>query len=187
MPVWNCDCCYGQNVKFWLCTTSQYLCREPINANGADFPAFTTKEKLHANLYVHQLMKLHTKGTCQLNDRRLKNLGSDSASSLRIADVVKTVILTLQFCSVIGSCNAAIWAAVRASSAAPGYFNDFHLDGMIHQDGGILTNNATHIAIHEAHRWAAPGIFRAFWSVFNVFNRAILIFGIFSEIDGFLA
>jgi calcium-independent phospholipase A2-gamma len=51
-----------------------------------------------------------------------------------------------------GTSDVPIWAAVRASSAAPGYFNDFLLDDMVHQDGGILTNNATQIAIHEAHR-----------------------------------
>jgi calcium-independent phospholipase A2-gamma len=51
-----------------------------------------------------------------------------------------------------GTSDTPIWAAVRASSAAPGYFNDFLLGDTVHQDGGILTNNATQIAIHEAHR-----------------------------------
>ena len=51
-----------------------------------------------------------------------------------------------------GSSNYPVWAAVRASSAAPGYFDEFSLDGNIHHDGGILANNATHIAIHEAKR-----------------------------------
>ena len=36
--------------------------------------------------------------------------------------------------------------------SAPGYFDDFYLDGMIHQDGGILANNPTQIAIHEAQK-----------------------------------
>lgn len=49
-----------------------------------------------------------------------------------------------------GSSEEPIWAAVRASTAAPGYFDDFIWKGAVHQDGGILTNNASHIAIHEA-------------------------------------
>ena len=45
-----------------------------------------------------------------------------------------------------------IWAAVRASSAAPGYFDEFSLEGKIHHDGGLMTNNASLVAVHEAMR-----------------------------------
>ena len=46
--------------------------------------------------------------------------------------------------------------------SAPGYFDDFYLDGMIHQDGGILANNPTQIAIHEAQKiW--PGHKLQWW------------------------
>lgn len=49
-----------------------------------------------------------------------------------------------------GSHNAKLWQVVRASSAAPAYFGDFLLNGEIHQDGGVLFNNPTAVAIHEA-------------------------------------
>lgn len=49
-----------------------------------------------------------------------------------------------------GSMHHHIWEGIRASSAAPGYFEEYRLDDSIHQDGGLLTNNPTAIAIHEA-------------------------------------
>lgn len=49
-----------------------------------------------------------------------------------------------------GSHTARLWEVVRASTAAPAYFGDFQLEGQLHQDGGILYNNPTTVAIHEA-------------------------------------
>lgn len=49
-----------------------------------------------------------------------------------------------------GTCKFKVWEAVRASSAAPGYYEDFKLDGYVFHDGGILANNPTAISIHEA-------------------------------------
>jgi calcium-independent phospholipase A2-gamma len=49
-----------------------------------------------------------------------------------------------------GSCKHKVWQSVRASTSAPGYFEDFVLDNHVHSDGGILINNPAAIAIHEA-------------------------------------
>lgn len=41
-------------------------------------------------------------------------------------------------------------AACACYITAPGYFEEYVLDDHVHQDGGILINNPTSIAIHEA-------------------------------------
>ncbi|GAB4830903.1 Phospholipase A I [Ancistrocladus abbreviatus] len=50
----------------------------------------------------------------------------------------------------IGSCKHHIWKAVRASSAAPYYLDDFSDDVNRWQDGAIVANNPTVFAIREA-------------------------------------
>ncbi|XP_061983290.1 phospholipase A I-like isoform X2 [Populus nigra] len=50
----------------------------------------------------------------------------------------------------IGSCKHHVWQAIRASSAAPYYLDDFSDDVNRWQDGAIVANNPTIFAIREA-------------------------------------
>ncbi|XP_022448729.1 calcium-independent phospholipase A2-gamma isoform X2 [Delphinapterus leucas] len=49
----------------------------------------------------------------------------------------------------LGGCQYKMWQAIRASSAAPGYFAEYVLGNDLHQDGGLLLNNPSALAIHE--------------------------------------
>ncbi|XP_060973260.1 phospholipase A I isoform X1 [Cannabis sativa] len=50
----------------------------------------------------------------------------------------------------IGSCKHQVWQAIRASSAAPYYLDDYSDDANRWQDGAIVANNPTIFAVREA-------------------------------------
>ncbi|KAJ8371339.1 hypothetical protein SKAU_G00113670 [Synaphobranchus kaupii] len=49
-----------------------------------------------------------------------------------------------------GASGYQLWQAIRASSAAPGYFQEFPLHSDIHQDGALILNNPCALAVHES-------------------------------------
>jgi len=56
----------------------------------------------------------------------------------------------------VGGCAQRVWQAVRASSAAPYYLADFSAGGLRWQDGALVANNPSLLALQEAGgRW--PG------------------------------
>jgi len=58
-----------------------------------------------------------------------------------------------------GGTKFQLYEAVQCSSAAPGYFAEVPLGTVVHQDGGVLVNNPTAIAIHEARQiWPTEDI-----------------------------
>ncbi|NWI59799.1 PLPL8 phospholipase, partial [Calyptomena viridis] len=48
----------------------------------------------------------------------------------------------------IGGCQYKLWQAIRASSAAPGYFQEYVLGSDLHQ-ASLLLNNPSALAVHE--------------------------------------
>jgi predicted acylesterase/phospholipase RssA len=52
----------------------------------------------------------------------------------------------------MGSSSHAMWEAVRASSAAMYYLDGFECGGKKYQDGALVANNPSLIALQEAHR-----------------------------------
>lgn len=50
----------------------------------------------------------------------------------------------------MGTYDRTLWESIRASGAAPGYFEEIKMGDFIHQDGGIMINNPTALAIQES-------------------------------------
>ncbi|EDV25914.1 uncharacterized protein TRIADDRAFT_3592, partial [Trichoplax adhaerens] len=48
-----------------------------------------------------------------------------------------------------GTYNVRPWEAVRASAAAPGYFQEYKIGNNVFLDGGLVSNNPAAVALHE--------------------------------------
>ena len=58
-----------------------------------------------------------------------------------------------------GTTDVKVWEALRASSAAAGLFQECRLGNVVHWDGGLIANNPTALAVHEAKQlWPREAI-----------------------------
>lgn len=84
-------------------------------------------------------------GTSEISSVISENLGSGSLGAVTTGAQVG-----YKRNAFLGSCKHQVWQAIRASSAAPYYLDDYS-DGVYRwQDGAIVANNPTIFAIREA-------------------------------------
>jgi len=93
-------------------------------------------------------------GTSRLDGPKVAMIGSLVSDN---KGIVPYVFRNYNFPAMVtsnyrGSVRYKVWEAVRASSAAPGYFDECLMNKKVFQDGGMSSNNSTHIAIHEAQQ-----------------------------------
>ncbi|OEL37259.1 Phospholipase A I [Dichanthelium oligosanthes] len=75
---------------------------------------------------------------------------AESPSISAIGTAVSGAPVGIKRGAFMGSCKHRVWEAIRASSAAPYYLDDFSVDANRWQDGAIVANNPTIFAIREA-------------------------------------
>ncbi|VAH29475.1 unnamed protein product [Triticum turgidum subsp. durum] len=75
---------------------------------------------------------------------------AESPSPGAVGTVVSGAPVGIKRGAFMGSCKHHVWEAIRASSAAPYYLDDFSDDVNRWQDGAIVANNPTIFAIREA-------------------------------------
>ncbi|KAL6840609.1 hypothetical protein ACP4OV_029473 [Aristida adscensionis] len=75
---------------------------------------------------------------------------AESPSVSSVGMVVSGAPVGIKRVAFMGSCKHQVWQAIRASSAAPYYLDDFSDDVNRWQDGAIVANNPTIFAIREA-------------------------------------
>ncbi|CAJ2649528.1 unnamed protein product [Trifolium pratense] len=77
-------------------------------------------------------------------------LGASDSSGIAVLTSPMSAHVGYKRSAFIGSCKHQVWQAIRASSAAPYYLDDFSDDVNRWQDGAIVANNPTIFAIREA-------------------------------------
>ncbi|KAL9255083.1 Phospholipase A I-like protein [Drosera capensis] len=77
-------------------------------------------------------------------------LSLSESSAVRMAGAITTGQVGYKRSGFVGSCKHQVWQAIRASSAAPYYLDDFSDDVNRWQDGAIVANNPTIFSIREA-------------------------------------
>ncbi|VAH45274.1 unnamed protein product [Triticum turgidum subsp. durum] len=75
---------------------------------------------------------------------------AESPCTGAVGTVVSGAPVGIKRGAFMGSCKHHVWEAIRASSAAPYYLDDFSDDVNRWQDGAIVANNPTIFAIREA-------------------------------------
>ncbi|KAL3519481.1 hypothetical protein ACH5RR_017630 [Cinchona calisaya] len=84
-------------------------------------------------------------GTLEISSSISENLATDG-----LEEATAEVQVGSRRNAILGSCKHLVWQAIRASSAAPYYFDDFSDGAHSWQDGAIVANNPTIFAIREA-------------------------------------
>lgn len=76
----------------------------------------------------------------------------------------ETIVRAKRLALQVGSSMHHLWQAVRASSAAPYYLEDFSIGDLRFQDGAVTVNNpsvrAIELCVHAVHKKPIQGIAR---------------------------
>jgi calcium-independent phospholipase A2-gamma len=82
----------------------------------------------------------------------VSNVLSDKLLKIFLFRNYTSPLSTMSLSHFDGTHKHRVYDAVRATSAAPFYYDDYKIEGYMFNDGGLLANNPTSIAIHESKR-----------------------------------
>ncbi|XP_023211072.1 calcium-independent phospholipase A2-gamma-like isoform X1 [Centruroides sculpturatus] len=146
LPINECE-------KLYLKMSCELFKRSPILGTGG---LIWSHSYYDTNMWVNMLKDVY--GELSLNEtaRKKGNPKMSAVSAVMNQPLLQPFLfrnyaLPYRVQSLYpGNCSHKLWQAIRASAAAPGYFEQYHLDGIVHQDGGLIMNNPTALAVHEA-------------------------------------